>query len=76
MARRAAQPARQPPAVSLLLLQTFVAFSALTALVLAAAVTDRTALEQLLRKSEAEHRAIAALTSDFAVLGRVASVVP
>ena len=61
------------PEVSLLLLQAFVGFSAITALVLAAAVTDRTALEQLLRKSEAEHRAIAALTSDFAALGRVDS---
>lgn len=60
-----------PPVVSLLLLQAFVGFTGLTVLVLAAAVADRAAIERQLRKSEVEHRAIAALTSDFAGLGSV-----
>lgn len=61
----------EPPGVSLLLLQSFLGFTTLTGLVLAAAMADRAAFERQLRKSEAEHRAIAALTSDFAGLGRV-----
>jgi anti-anti-sigma factor len=61
----------EPPAQSLVLVQSFAGICALTALALAAAVAERSSIEGLLRKSEAEHRAIAALTSDFAILWRM-----
>jgi anti-anti-sigma factor len=60
-----------PPAQSLVVVQSFTGICALTALALAAAVAERSSIEGLLRKSEAEHRAIAALTSDFAILWRM-----
>jgi anti-anti-sigma factor len=63
----------QPPAVSLLLLQSFIGIMCITKLTLAAAVAERSSVEGLLRKSEEEHRAIAALTSDFAILWRIES---
>lgn len=62
-----------PPGQSLVLVQSFAGICALTALALAAAVAERSSIEGLLRKSEAEHRAIAALTSDFAILWRFES---
>lgn len=62
--------AQAPPDSALLLLQGFVGIMGLTALTLAAAVTERAGIERLLRKSEEEHRAIAALTTDFAAISR------
>ena len=61
----------EPPNVALVLLQTFVGIMGLTKLVLATAVDDRASIAERLRKREAEHRAIAALTSDFAGLGHL-----
>jgi len=58
------------PNAALLLLQAFLGITSLTALPLAAAVADRAGIEEQLTKREAEHRAIAALTSDFAMLWR------
>jgi anti-anti-sigma factor len=63
----------EPLAQSLVLVQSFAGICALTALALAAAVAERSSIEVLLRKSEAEHRAIATLTSDFAILWRMES---
>jgi anti-anti-sigma factor len=63
----------EPFAQSLVLVQSFAGICALTALALATAVAERSSIEVLLRKSEAEHRAIAALTSDFAILWRMES---
>jgi anti-anti-sigma factor len=63
----------QSHAVSLLLLQAFIGIICITKLTLAAAMAERSSIEGLLRKSEAEHRAIAALTSDFAILWRIES---
>lgn len=61
----------EPPNVALVLLQAFVGIVGLTNLVLATAVADRASIAERLRKREAEHRAIAALTSDFAGLWRL-----
>lgn len=60
-----------PPRLSLSLLQAFLITISLAALILAAAIAERASVEVLLRKREAEHRAIAALTSDFVMLWRM-----
>jgi len=77
--------AQEMPNVALLSLQAYMSVITLTALVLAAAVADRRRADEerlkearervrayeALEKSEELHRAIAELTSDFAVVSRV-----
>jgi PAS domain S-box-containing protein len=70
--------ARAEPNVSLLLLQAYMSVAAMMTLVLAAAVAERRRAEEeraqafaALREREELHRAIAELTSDFALLAEV-----
>lgn len=59
------------PQHSLLVTQAFLGVIGLTVMTLAAAVHEHAHIERLLRQSEEKHRAIAALTTDFAAVSRL-----